>query len=669
MSDATPAFDAERLIRLNRVNAVVPSPCGTWAAVEVSRLDAEGVKYVADLWRVPLDGGAAVQLTRGASNDHAPSFRRDGALAFLSNRNPRDGKPEEGDEERSQVWLLPTGGGEPRPLTDEPLGVNEFRFARDGDRLLLTTSVYLGIPHQEQRQHDQDRKKKGTSALVYHRTPVRFWDHWLPPTSVHLISYTEAGTERRDLTPDADREHWSAHWDLSADGSRAVITRAVQAADRAEDEDLLLIDLNSDERRLLGTEAMTTLSSPRFSPDGGRIACGHHVRGAEAVGKNDLMVLDLATGEGRVLTEDWDYWPAVQDWLPDGSGILVLADTQATNALFTLNASTGAASRISAVDAGGIHGGVSLVPGRPGRTDAVGWRSRTSHPPEPFRIAVEPGASPELLASLSGLTPEEGSAIAQWEHRRVASTDGVEIQYLVVRPTGASDEPRPTLFWIHGGPIGSWPEGWIWRWNPLIAVSQGYNVILPNPRASTGFGQAHVEGIWKEWGGQVYRDLQHVADDVRRLPDVDADRIAAMGGSFGGYMTNWIGGQEHAFRCLITHASLYSLPAFHGGTDFPTWFGYQIGGTPYAQPEVFDRHSPHTLVSGWKAPTLVIHGEKDYRVPITEGLALFEALQHHGVESELLIFPDENHWILKPRNIVAWNETVYNFLGKHLKSA
>jgi dipeptidyl aminopeptidase/acylaminoacyl peptidase len=229
------------------------------------------------------------------------------------------------------------------------------------------------------------------------------------------------------------------------------------------------------------------------------------------------------------------------------------------------------------------------------------------------------------------------------------------------------DGPLPTLLWIHGGPMASWGDAWHWRWNPLAAVAQGYAVALPNPRGSTGFGQAFIDGIWgNQWGRQCYDDVIAVADVLAARDDVDADRMAAMGGSFGGYMTNWIGSQTDRFRCLVTHASVYSMYAFTGVTDLPAFWLLQMGGTPYGELADYERYAPARCMANWKSPALVIHGDLDYRVPVGESLALFEALQYHGVPSELMIFPDENHWILKPNNSIAWYDGVFDFLGRHL---
>jgi dipeptidyl aminopeptidase/acylaminoacyl peptidase len=659
-------FDAVRLTRLRRLTEVVPSPDGRWLAVAVSRLDDDESKYVSDLWRVPATGGETVRLTRGPARDHTPRFRPDGSLAFLSNRNPREGEAEPGDDQRDQVWVLPAGGGEPVPLTDEPLGVTDVRFG--GDRMVVIADVLPGVAHEAQRERAAELAKHGPSGLRYRRMPVRHWDHWLPLAAPHVIAYDPEGT-RRDLTPEADREHrpvvFGIEWDLSPDSSRVVVGCMRPGPDRIEDVHLRVIEVATGAARDLGLAEGVWHSEPRFAPDGRRIACVRDVRVAGQAMHPHLWLFDGEDPSGAAVAGDWDAWPALADWTPDGRGLIVTADTRGQVPVYRVDVGTGRVERVTAATAGGAHASVRVV-GTGDDLAVVGLRHRIVHPPEPFRCPLREGAEPALLANLSGFEPAEGEALVTVGDLEAGSDDGFRVHTLVVEPRERTGD-LPVLLWIHGGPMGQHGDLWHWRWNPLVPAAAGYAVALPNPRGSTGYGQACVQGIWNnEWGGACYRDLMAVTDALERRPGLDPERIAAMGGSFGGYMANWIGANTNRYRCLMTHAGIYWLPAFHGTTDYPGFFAWEMQGTPYDDHEAFSRYSPHRLLDGWKTPTLIIHGERDYRVPISEALLLFEGLQARGVESELLVFPDENHWILRPRNARLWYQSVLEFAARHM---
>lgn len=675
MTIPTPLFDAERLTRVNRVTEAMPSPDGTWLAVAVSRLDQEEGSYISDLWRVSLTEPQAppLQLTRGTSNDTRPRFRPDGALAFLSDRKPMDqtGASSGSDAKRTQVWAFPKLGGEPEQLTDEPLGVLDYKFAQDTGQLFLIAQVFLGIPHPQQRAHAEDLAKHGPSGLHYTSLPVRHWDHWVEVRAPHVITFDPDSGERIDLTPDADREHrefgFDVEWDVSPDGRFVVITSARPGAARIQDVALRLIDVDTGEYRDLGEAAHTQFSIPRFSPDGERIACVRllHVQGRSE--EQDLWLFDELDGSdpGRALAGDWDVWPELVEWTPDGEDLLVLAAHRGQVPVFRVHVDTGAVTRITAEEHSGSHCSVHAT--RDGER-LVGLRHRLIHPPEPFWMPLEDNEQPQQLANLSGFLPLHGEAVATWESFTVTSDDGAPVHSFLLRPRGQT-APHPTLVWVHGGPQSMYADGWHWRWNPLIPVAAGYAVVLPNPRGSIGFGQAFVQGIWNnEWGGACYRDLMAVTDAVCERADIDATRIGAMGGSFGGYMANWIGVSTDRFRCLMTHAGIFSMSAFAGTTDYPAYFHYEMNANPYLQPEAYNRYSPHHQIANWKTPTLIIHGEKDYRVPISEALLLFEALDWRGVDVELLVFPDENHWIAKPQNIRLWYRKVLEFADKHLSA-
>jgi len=651
-------FDVRRLLSLGRVSSVAVSPDGTYAVAAVARLDEEHrAKYVADLWRVPLDGSPATQLTRGKFNDRAPCFRRDGAVGFLSNR-PAESASDD-DSERDQVWVLPNGMGEPTCVTDEPLGVSEFKFARRADLLVVIADVLAGVPESDQRTRAKDLDKHGPTDLFFpsRSGPIRHWDHWLGRARPHVIAYDEHG--RRDLTPDADR-HFTGDvaFDVSQHGAYVVITERVESTDRLIDFAILLIDAKDGSKRRLALGAQLEHGHPVFTRDATRVYFNRQRRTRERHGKVELCVADVASGATHVLCESWDRWPIPH--APVGDDIACVADDEGAVPVFLIAPKTNTVTRVTSRASGGTHD--ALVATDDGRI--VGIRHTLRAPPELFVIDARADQAPTMLAPLSGFD-EADLATHETTQFDVQASDGARVQTWLVRP---ETNARPkTVLWIHGGPVGFFGDGWHWRWNPHVLASAGYAIALPNARGSTGFGTDYVDGIWNNaWGGQCYDDLMCVADALEKRDDVDGASVAAMGGSFGGYMCNFIGGQTTRFRALVTHASIFHLEAMCGASDYGPYFAIEMGTTPWKDRAAFERHSPHRFIGKWKTPTLVLHGEKDYRVPVSEALILFDALQEHGVESELVVFPDENHWILRPRNIEAWYGHVLRFLGEHL---
>ncbi len=663
-------YSVEQHIELRRLAEVACAPDGTWLAATVLRLDRERSRYVSDLWKVPVDGSSPVQLTRGDSRDGSPCFARDGSLGFLSNRQPNEGKPDEEGDKRMQVWLLPVHGGEPQQLTDEPLGVVAFRFARAADRLVVLAPVVPGVPLDQQRKSALDKYKHGPGMRRLVRQPVRHWDHWLDDDAhsavIHVIVYRAppAGAleDRIDLTPLATREFAiDPEFDITAHGRLIVITRVTPSADRCDNTDVLLIDTDSAAARAVGSGPAANCQWPRFSPDGRTVSIVRSERSPHHAPRPQLELIDVASGARAPCAADWDRWPIQPEWSMDGRTLFVCADDAGHTPVFAIQTGSGTVRRLPAA-AAGTHGHLAAMPD--GRV--AGLHSTVLQPPEVFVLGPDFERERRLLASLSGFEP------ASWvtrEHFQVVSTDGTPIHALLIKPADAAG-PLPLVLWIHGGPITMSGDGWHWRWNPLLLVAQGYAVALANPRGSSGFGQQFVQEIWGNvWGDQCYRDLMAVTDTLCKRPDIDARRTAAMGGSFGGYMVNWIGTQTDRFRCLVSHAGIVNMAAFTGVTDHPPDWYLEMGGeNPYLEAQQFDRFAPMRYIHQWRSATLITHGERDYRCPIGEALSLFEGLQYHGVNSELLVFPDENHWIMRPRNIVAWYQAVLEFTRRHLGS-
>jgi dipeptidyl aminopeptidase/acylaminoacyl peptidase len=662
------AYSVEQHIELRRLSEIACAPDGSWVAVTVQRLDRERSRYVSDLWKVPLDGSAAVQLTRGDSRDGAPCFMRDGSLAFLSNRQPNEAKPDDEAEKRMQVWRLPAQGGEPQQLTDEPLGVDAFRFARAADRLVVLAPVLPDVPPDQQRQAAADQRKHGPSGRRLLRQPARHWDHWLDDAphseATHVIAYhappAAALQGRADLTPLARREFAiEPDFDVTVDGRLIAITRARPGDDRCEDTDVLLIDADTGAAREVGSGQGANCQWPRFAPDAGTLSVVRSLRSPRQAPRPVLELIDVATGARAPCAADWDRWPIQPEWSLDGKELLTCADDMGHTPLFAIDARSGTVRRCVPARSGVFAQPAALPNGR-----VAALRSTTLQPPEVVLLDAQSASEPHPLSALSGW---DGAPKASREQVQAVSSDGTTIDCLLVKPAG-STAPLPLVLFIHGGPIGMSGDGWHWRWNPLLLVERGYAVALPNPRGSSGYGQQFVQAIWGNvWGDQCYRDLMAVTDALSARPDIDSQRIAAMGGSFGGYMVNWIGTQTDRFACLVSHAGVVNMAAFTGVTDHPPEWYLEMGGEdPYRDPEQFDRYAPIRYIRQWRTPTLITHGERDYRCPIGEALWLFEALQYHGIASELLVFPDENHWILRPRNIVAWYQSILEFTGRHL---
>jgi dipeptidyl aminopeptidase/acylaminoacyl peptidase len=478
----------------------------------------------------------------------------------------------------------------------------------------------------------------------------------------HLISCSADGDNRVDLTPDATREFAiDPELGLSPDGTQVAVTRQKNGEDRIIDHTILMIDIGTKTRTIFGEGARVTNEQVHFSPDGTTLAIVRSVRSTERVSHPRLVLIDVATGDERIPAPEWPHWPNLAGWSTDGTHLIVTADDHGYVPVYTIDAETGETRRMTSQASRGVHTDIAPL----GNGSLACVRSTLLDAPECFVIDATPKSTPRALATLSGFPNADWAEV---EDCNVGSTDGTENQYFLIKPKNATG-PLPTLLWIHGGPMGMFADGWHWRWNPLIAVAAGYAVATPNPRGSTGFGQEFVQGIWGNvWGDQCYRDLMAVTDALEARPDIDSERIMAMGGSFGGYMTNWIGTQTDRFRCLATHASIFTMAQFTGVTDHPPWWYLEMGGEdPYENQAHFDRYAPVQHIKNWKTPTLILHGERDYRCPISEGLNLFEALKYHGVETEMVIFPDENHWILKPQNAVVWYESVLSFVDKHMK--
>ncbi len=650
------ALKLEQFLALHRVGQPAIHPDGKSAVLCLARLNSGGDKRISELWSVALDRDETAKLlVSGEHSCHSPCFSEEGSLYFLSKENTEN----DSENEIDQVWRLEEDG-KSTALTDEALGVLDFRIA--GDTVLVLAPVLLGAdPQSNVREQWREQEKNGPTGRLYSDMSVRSWDHWTGGPAPHFIHYDRRGDNRRDLTPDFDKELRVEHglpWDLSCEGDRLAAACLRPGLDRLEDSSIVLIEVASGEHRHLGLEERTTHQSLRFSPDGSRVAAARHVRKHGQHGATRLVSYPSAGGAASSIADGWDAQPTITDWHGE-EALLVTAPKDGHVPLFRVSVGSGEVSRITSEQAGGSHSDVSCHGDL-----AYGLRHRFSHPPELFEVVLKEDQTPQLRSSLSGL-PEQCDLSV--ESLRCSGDGGTQVQYFFLSSPLGKEKTKGTILGIHGGPVSAWGDGWHWRWNPLPLLAAGYHVALPNPRGSCGFGQDFIEGVTgNEWGAAAYRDLMAVTDALCQRSDVEANKLVAMGGSFGGYMCNWIGTQSERFAAIITHASLYRLSAFHGTTDYPAYWAHDMGLDPSKEEAALDKFSPHRFVDNWKSPVLIIHGERDYRVPISEALMLFEDLRRRDIDAKLLVFPDENHWILKPRNAEQWYRQSLLFLDARL---
>ena len=502
------------------------------------------------------------------------------------------------------------------------------------------------------------RKEAGVTAQLFERLPIRNWDHYLGPRErrFYLLapnadSVTGFG-EPREIAR-GTMVHPEASFDITPDGSTFVYDRP--HGDDATDliVEVVAVDLASgDERVLTPPDALYRVVG--IDHAGRRVACVRLEVSPDDARDATVWLIDLASGDGRDALPDFDRLPGELAWSHDDETIVLVADEAGHRPVFVADVATGDVRRVTG------DGAFMNVRPAPDGNWAFGLESAIDRPAAPVRISLadgsverlkSPGSSVELPGTIHDIeaTADDGQVIRSW----VALPDGAD-----------ADHPAPLIVWVHGGPVASWND-WSWRWNPWLLVERGYAVLMPDPALSTGYGRDFLRRGHAAWGHRPYTDVMAAVDGAVARADIDADRTGLMGGSFGGYMANWIAGHTDRFRCIVTHASIWALDQFQGTTDMPPFWAIEWGSVE-DEPERYATHSPHHHAHAITTPMLVIHGELDHRVPIGEGLRLWSDLQRHGVASKFLYFPDENHWILKPQNARVWYDTVFAWLAQYV---
>jgi dipeptidyl aminopeptidase/acylaminoacyl peptidase len=659
----TPFTILDDYLALRRLSGLALSPDGIRLVTTVAERTPDGKRFSTSLWEVDPGGQRPPRrLTRSAPGEAHPAFLPDGRLLFSSRRPDAEAKPDEDSEDRAALWLLPEAG-EARQVAHRAGDVGDVAVARESGHMAFTASTLPGsdtVEDDEKRR--QARKDAGVTAILHESHPVRYWDRDLGPDESHVLFSEPApvGDGRlnavRDLTPDADGNVGEGIA-ISSDGGTVAVEWRVDDGHAAHHGSLAIIDTATGGRRILSTDGVW-LSDPTFSADGRSLAYLQETLGDwDTAPKRTLQLLDLATDETReVIPADTTAWPSHPVFSPDGAFLYFLADEDGRAPVFRLDLGSGAVVRLTASGAF-----TDLVVSSDGSA-LFALRSAIDSPSTPVRL--DPTREEQEAVSLLGPQTDVPVPGTLTEVRATAE-DGTPLRAWLALPSDAgAGAPAPLLLWIHGGPVSSW-NAWSWRWNPWLMVARGYAVLLPDPALSTGYGHAFLQRGWGRWGGRPFTDLMTLTDAAIDRPEIDRSRVAAMGGSFGGYMANWVATQTDRFRAIVTHASLWHLDAFAGTTDEPS-FWHREFGDPLQKQERYLENSPHLRAESIRTPMLVIHGDKDYRVPIGEALRLWYDLGRFSVPAKFLYFPDENHWILTPGHVKVWYETVSAFLAEHV---
>ncbi|MET8318058.1 S9 family peptidase [Rhodococcus erythropolis] len=655
----TPFDELDDYIALARLSGLLLSPDGSLLICARAVLDDKSAEYVSSLWEIDPEGRRpARRLTWGSTSESGAAFAFDGDVLFTATR----AVPGESDPQPA-LWRLPAAGGEAQLLISRPGGVSSVSAAKAAPTFVAQTSVMASaISLDQDDQVRSARKDKKVTAMLHTGYPVRHWDHDLGPDHPHLVvaeTDSKESVELRDITPTAGAALRETSTTISDDGLFVVTTWTVGDASAARRSTLVRIDTVTGDRTTLVDEADADVYNPVLSPDGTKLAfIRETLTTPESAPRMTLQLYDFGSGAVTGVADGWDRWPTSLAWLPDGSGLVVTADDGGRGPIFTIDL-WGQPVRLTADDA--AYTDVRVAPDG---ESIYALRASYEAPPHVVRVDLGsgeitalrgPDALPELPGTLTEITAraEDGSTIRSW----------------LALPTGAAPHaPVPLLLWVHGGPLGSW-NTWSWRWNPWLLVAKGYAVLLPDPALSTGYGQDFVQRGWGQWGKAPFTDLMAITDAAVAQPEIDPKRTGAMGGSFGGYMANWIAGHTNRFDAIVTHASLWALDQFGPTTDAAWYWQREMS------PEMAVENSPHLYVADITTPMLVIHGDKDYRVPIGEGLRLwYELLAESGLPADddgktdhrFLYFPDENHWVLKPQHTKIWYEVVTAFLSEHV---
>ena len=663
ITQAQQPLTPEMLWQLGRVSAQAVTPDGKEIIYGVTYYDLDENKAESNLFRIPVSGGAATQLTTEAGNENVVHIDPEsGAITYLRN---------------GQLWEILPGSTEPKQLTDNETPLQNVRFSPDGKHILFTQTVSLATVRGSDRHPDLAK----SDAYVYDALDYRHWDRWNDGTYSHLfyasydngkvgtpIDVMPAEPYYTPQQPFGGKE--DAIWAPDGKTILYVSKKSVGTAyAQSTNTDIYRYELATEKTTNLTEGMMGYDQAPSYSPNGQRLAWLSMAEDGYEADKNDIVVFDKATSRRHNLTADWDGTVNEYLWSNDSRTIWFTAAVKGTVQLFEIrlpdNLVDISADHIHQISEG-QHDIASLA-GQAGNELVVSLTDM-NHAAELYRFDLDN----HQLAKITSVNDERFASIAQSkvEARITKTTDGKDLlSWIIYPPDFDPTKKYPTLLYCQGGPQGALSQSYSYRWNFQLIAAQGYIVVAPNRRGMPGYGVAWNEQISGDWGGQAINDYLSAIDDIATEPYVDNDRLGAVGASYGGYSVFMLAGiHDHRFKTFIAHDGLFDMRSWYGTTEELFFANKDLGG-PYWDDDnrkSYTDFNPITYVNQWDTPIMIVQGGKDFRVGIEQGLGAFQAAQLHGIKSRLLYLPEENHWVLSAQNAILWQREFFRWLQETL---
>jgi dipeptidyl aminopeptidase/acylaminoacyl peptidase len=657
-AQAARQFTVEELLKVRRVGDPQLSPDGRRVAFTIGDVNWDANKVITQIYVMAIDGGSMKQLTNGASSATAPRWSPDGKkIAYVNG---------------GQIWQMESDGDNKDQITKISTSATAPVWSPDGKWLAFTSDVYADCNDDEcNKRKDEAAEKSKVKAHITTRLLFRHWDEWRDVKRTHVFVVSSRGGAARDLTPgDFDSPPYAAasgvDYAFSPDSSELAYVRNPDKVEAiSTNSDIYTVPLSGGSGKNITVRNRGYDVGPIYTHDGRYIIYRSQATAGFEADRWRLMSYNRATGVSVEVVKKFDLQVEEAVVSPDGNYLYFIAGERGHLPIFRVPLGGAEPQKmVPNVSASGLQ----ITPD--GRS-LVFANSSIAMPAEIYRADINEG-------TVNPLTSVNRASMAQFNLRKAEEVEwtgalGKKIHGFIIKPADFDPNKKyPLAVIIHGGPQSAFNDSWGYRWNPQVWANHGYIAFMPNPRGSTGYGQQFVNEISGDWGGKAYVDIMNgVADVLRRNTFIDRNRIGAAGASYGGYMINWIEGHNNDprfnFKVLVSHDGVYNIESMYGATE-ELWFtDWEFKGTPWTNPMMYARWSPNKFVKNFKTPILVIHSELDYRVPFGEGLQLFTAVQRMGIDSKLLMFPDEGHWVLKPQNSQLWYHTVLDWMDKYLK--